>query len=106
MTQMAQIVYHVTRKGKDNRNVRVATFVGFKIGDTAVFGFSKCNKKDKFDPSIGIATAILNATNLYNNTGSFVPLSFSKKFEEEASNFSERCIRYFKDAKEFLFPLS
>lgn len=85
-------IYEYVKEKRKGRKQKVGIFVGKKIGDEVLVGWSRVNTKEgdtfNFESAVKIAKDRLGIN--YE-----APQSLKKKM----GRFSERCKRYFKEAK-------
>lgn len=83
------------------RKRRIGDLVAMRIGDRVAFGYSLCNKKDRYNfcedgnhiPNMGLITAKTRAIRWNSDPKVKIPPSITKQVER----FMERCKKYYKN---------
>lgn len=81
-------------RNRNGQRQKVGLFFGTTIKNQIVIGFSLCSREDKFDRDKALAIAVGRALSPKSQE---CPPSIS----DEACDFADRCVKYFKDSRIF-----
>lgn len=84
--------YTVIQYVRDKKRVPRGVIVALKIGHGFIYGYSFCNKKDRFNKKMALKIAIGRANTMSAMATAEVPHEVRKVIP----SFVERCKRYYK----------